>query len=419
MIASSSYSFLPDGPSTLWQGPSICIRVGDGSFLGMWCATKLLGSDLLKRLPSQARKTMARHARGVLLGVAGAYVSESDAVDPRTTKVGGQAKWWPGSTPTEAQLTCCLCRQGPMRLLVQVYAPLHLVSQGIHVNERTLYVFACPNKSCHDQERGWKVFRSQVSAKDVPMDGCGEGMVPAIDGWADTSWENDGMEEAESMDDLVDALQSGASTLKVDEREPKLSRSTVSTSEDNWSTHTDERRFPEYYVVCEEEGSCTASNLDEEHVNALLERYRCEHPEDSAALTRGKEATTEWSGEQYEKGQSRSATSQFLKFLTRLEENPRQCIRYGFCASPLWPSAPVPLPDPCPVCLHDRVLEMQLMPALILDLMEAAEVYGLGDRTTFLQGIPSEWCTVGIWTCGRSCYGGQIFEESIKIANES
>lgn len=362
---------------------------------------------------------MARPAKEVLLGVAGAYVSESDGVDPSTTKVGGQAKWWPGSTPTEAQLTCYLCRQGPMRLLVQVYAPLHLVSQGIRVNERTLYVFVCPNKSCHDQERGWKVFRSQASARDEPMGGCGEEMVPAIDGWADSSWEDYAMEEKESMDDLLDALESGASTLKVDERQRKLPRSTVSMREDNRTTHTDDHCFPEYYVLFEEEGSCNASNSDEDHVNALLERYKCEHPEDSAALAKGKDATAEWSGEQYEKGQSRSATSKFLKFSKRLEESPRQCIRYGFCTSPLWPTAPVPTPDPCPVCLHDRVLEMQLMPALVLDLMEAAKLCGLGDRTTCLQGIPSEWCTVGIWTCGRSCYGGQILEESIKIANES
>lgn len=364
------------------------------------------------------RTAMSRGSEGVLLGVAGTYVAIDDPIDPRTTKVGGQARWWAGGTPTDAQLVCNLCQRGPMRLLMQTYAPLHLLSEGFHIEKRTLYVFVCPHKSCHDQERGWKAFRSQASPEVGPVDSFVEAAAPAVDGWADASWEDDSMED-ETMDDLMNMLEAGASTEKENQRQHELSRSVAGTTNGGRTFHTVEDCYPEYYIIREVDRPCKLENAYEEHVKLLLERYEREHPGEANALAKGQDATAGWSGEQYEKGQSRSATSQFLKFSMILEQNPRQCLRYGFGTSPLWPTVPAPTAAVCPFCSHERVFEMQLMPALIMDLFEAAELGGWENTGTSLHNVPSEWCTVGVWTCGRSCLGGQIIEESIKIAHES
>ncbi|CAM9745356.1 unnamed protein product [Scytosiphon promiscuus] len=72
-------------------------------------------------------------------------------------------------------------------------------------------------------------------------------------------------------------------------------------------------------------------------------------------------------GEKYERTPARAKA--VMRFADRVARSPKQALRYAYGGQPLWSSSDPPKDDipPCP-CGATRVFEMQLMPALLLQL---------------------------------------------------
>lgn len=99
---------------------------------------------------------MAHSNVKVLLGFPDEFVSEkhSSLVNYTTNKFGGKADWT--TTVPLSSPPCPLC-QFPRPLIVQIYAPLD--NSQYH---RTLYLFACINPNCWNQNESWICLRGQV-----------------------------------------------------------------------------------------------------------------------------------------------------------------------------------------------------------------------------------------------------------------
>ena len=137
----------------------------------------------------------------------------------------------------------------------------------------------------------------------------------------------------------------------------------------------------------------------------------------AAASTAGGGA--EWSGEGYEKGAVEGLDKRYLKFSKRLRRAPEQCMRYAFGGGALcWP-ADGPTPEKraprCPRCAAPRKCELQLMPPLLHFASEGLEWSGGGGggggRRRGLVSVTQldawDWQTVAVFTCSKSCGGGE------------
>ena len=83
-----------------------------------------------------------------------------EADEPFRSKVGGYVDWL---SKLDAPPLCTGSCQAPMPLLMQIYAPLDEVCDDAY--HRFLYVFACPNVSCHDRASPYSVLRYQQPQK--------------------------------------------------------------------------------------------------------------------------------------------------------------------------------------------------------------------------------------------------------------
>ena len=129
-----------------------------------------------------------------MLGVAGAYMERGDEDEyPLVSKAGGRPAWLNerGDVPA-----CGVCG-APMRLVVQLYAP-------VRDTERVVYVFGCNTARCSGDAAAWAVLRASGDAAGVAgaaaSDG-GDGKIVIAGLEEEEEEEEDGDEEDYGEDD--------------------------------------------------------------------------------------------------------------------------------------------------------------------------------------------------------------------------
>lgn len=98
-------------------------------------------------------------------------------------------------------------------------------------------------------------------------------------------------------------------------------------------------------------------------------------------------------GEQYEKVNPAHGDHMFFSFLSRIQENPGQIVRYSRDASPLLIKPIYEEIPRCRSCGKDVICEVQILPSLISKLQLEN-----GDA------VPIEYGNVLIFTCKQSCW---------------
>jgi len=91
----------------------------------------------------------------MLLGYPDDYM-DSNTGDYQTSKIGGLPDWCSQPKTGSSKLTCPLCSSN-LVLVTQIYAPL-----DNSVYHRCLYVFCCVQPACWNQSKSWKCVRSQI-----------------------------------------------------------------------------------------------------------------------------------------------------------------------------------------------------------------------------------------------------------------
>ncbi|XP_071958920.1 programmed cell death protein 2-like [Antedon mediterranea] len=332
-----------------------------------------------------------------------------------TNKIGGIPDWiYPNNLPNPL---CKLCG-ATLYLISQVYCPL----EGSKYY-RTLYVFACANPSCWNQNGSWHVLRSQklvtqVAKKPEPKV---ENVVMSSNDWCDDTedWgnENDnwdastddwGQENATCEDMLSLQVEIHKEETKLDISE-QSSLSVVKTKDsDEFSKqmfdlklNENPVKFASFYM------NVFAEPTENEHVVSEHERRLLKEYEQREGLD-----TMEWyessndrrkntsKNEKYEKISATHGDQVFEKFLKRTRLCPVQCLRYSWDGSPLYIRKPQQTPlhqERCQYCGSKMTFELQLMPALVQMLKDKLNV-----------GTTVEFGVVLVYTCNESCWNDGV-----------
>ncbi|XP_052871138.1 programmed cell death protein 2-like [Anopheles cruzii] len=156
------------------------------------------------------------------------------------------------------------------------------------------------------------------------------------------------------------------------------------------------------YISVEEERSTVPIVSD--HVRQLMNDYQrneeditsLDSPTESVAAGGIMHAKPTGEQELYEKGIPMHGDVMFHSFMTKLQENPGQVLRYSRNAVPLLiaPIKEITVPPHCPHCKCEMICEVQLLPTLIEKLQFEAN----GER------VPIDFGNVLVWTCVKSCW---------------
>jgi len=145
-----------------------------------------------------------------------------------------------------------------------------------------------------------------------------------------------------------------------------------------------------FYIWVQEE---SLSPKISEHEMSLLMEYKAKEALDHVVENSGKGSKT--GGDTYEKTIPSHGDEFFHKFITVIQNNPGQILRYGRDSQ----SDPLllrPLKEEKHICHHcgaDSVFELQLLPSLVTQLSVAG-----------LEGAPLEFGTVLVMACQKSCW---------------
>uniref|UniRef100_A0A8C4NKF4 MYND-type domain-containing protein n=1 Tax=Eptatretus burgeri TaxID=7764 RepID=A0A8C4NKF4_EPTBU len=253
------------------------------------------------------------------------------------SKVGGKPAWLAlDPLPGRSELACRRCGK-PCVFLLQVYAPL---SEKEHCFHRVLFLFICQDPDCyteHHDSSPFIVLRSQLPrvnpfySPDPPI---GPTAAPLAD-----------------MPHLCALCGSYSPTV--------CSR-----------CHTVHYCSREHQVIhwrAGHRGVCSSQDLAGEDVQFLEAMFRNESKEDQS----------------------------FCIFERLVAIAPKQVIRYGLGAVPLWVSnSHIPSSDDIPPCScgAQRAFEFQIMPQLLNDL------------NVDKLGASIDWGTLVVYTCSQSCW---------------
>ncbi|ETN63405.1 toys are us [Anopheles darlingi] len=172
------------------------------------------------------------------------------------------------------------------------------------------------------------------------------------------------------------------------------------------------------YISVDEERS--SAPIVSDHVRRLLDEYQRyeevatspDSPAESASASGGKTLGTQ-EQELYEKGVPMHGDLMFHSFMTKLQENPGQVLRYSRNALPLLiaPLKEINVPPHCQYCKCEMICEVQLLPTVIEKLRFAAN----GERT------PIDFGNVLVWTCIKSCWDtpDKMRQELVLVQAES
>lgn len=174
-----------------------------------------------------------------------------------------------------------------------------------------------------------------------------------------------------------------------------------------------------FYISVDEERS--SSPMITEHVRELLQEYQ-KHEEvktspDSpmghgAAGGGGAQQPVPMEQELYEKAIPIHGDLMFHNFMSKLQENPGQILRYSRNAAPIL-IAPLKelLAPKCQHCGHEMICEVQILPTIIEKLR--LEVTG--------ENAPIDFGNVLVWTCVKSCWDtpDKMRTEQVLVQQES
>ncbi|XP_045213190.2 programmed cell death protein 2-like [Mercenaria mercenaria] len=180
----------------------------------------LLTVQLLLRVSRLRNKILAFEEKMTcLLGVCDTKIPSNYSPSSHTNKIGGTPNW-----PDNVQMSipsCQVCKKEQF-LVVQLYCCLEK-----SIYHRTLYVFACGNPACWNNEQSWTVYRCQSAdsnqlespSQSVPKDNLESGNKSASHDWGVDAddWGVDADDWGEDADDLgVDADDWGNSSGGAD-----------------------------------------------------------------------------------------------------------------------------------------------------------------------------------------------------------
>ncbi|XP_055603152.1 programmed cell death protein 2-like [Uranotaenia lowii] len=173
-----------------------------------------------------------------------------------------------------------------------------------------------------------------------------------------------------------------------------------------------------FYINVDEEYS--TSPIVTDHVRELMQEYQkheeaCKTSPDSpmghGAVGGSKPMPMDQ--ESYEKAVPMHGDLMFHYFMTKLQENPGQILRYSRNAAPLLiaPLKEQLLPPKCQHCGNELICEVQILPTII----EKLQLEATGQR------VPIDFGNVLVWTCVKSCWDtpDKMRTETIMVQQES
>ncbi|CAH0390941.1 unnamed protein product [Bemisia tabaci] len=361
-----------------------------------------------------------------------------------TNKIGGKPDWHVKGSEVPS---CQLC-SFPLLLVVQIYAPLPKSP-----NHRTLYLFACINPNCWNQNGSWVCVRSESTDSTSETktnttvistdDWCG-----GADNWGEDEQNgnltyNSSPDEDSITNDFTDlslqgrnstggelseAMGGGAAGAEAEGRlmSPIASAEIEVEGEEREMVTIDTPTAPEVNIVAlleqapavpevkaellqfvpifisvmEEE--TTYSGL--EHVNDLLQVYQQNNPGEldnfntnQNPFQKKDRSTNPTNVEKYEPSTPSHGDKMFHQFVTKIQQNPGQILRY--CregGSPLFLYPVQDTPRQCQHCKGELLFELQVLPSLIpkLNLQTPS-----GTESGHL-----EFGSVYIFSCKKSCW---------------
>ncbi|XP_049283218.1 programmed cell death protein 2-like [Anopheles funestus] len=161
--------------------------------------------------------------------------------------------------------------------------------------------------------------------------------------------------------------------------------------------------------------------LASDHVRELLAEYQrheevktsLESPLENVASGTKQQSNANHDQELYEKGIPMHGDLMFHSFLSKLQENPGQLLRYSRNALPLLiaPIKEMAIPPHCQYCKNEMICEIQLLPTMIEKLRFDMN----GER------VPIDFGNVLVWTCGKSCWDtpDKMRQELVLVQNEA
>lgn len=261
-------------------------------------------------------------------------------------------------------------------------------------------MFGCVQKGCGHDLECWKAFRLQLpSTISQEASLCSGNSEEKLD--EPFTFQQNKNDPIFSLEGLKQAIESTSKKNPKQRISPKRSQ-----MERKGIRIEGGIQLPEFWIEAEAESfsSEVTPSHETSHIQEALERYSKTKASDD----------NEWMDEVYEKSDLPFTNStSFLRFQTRLQTFPEQCVRYGFNGSHLNPSSSSIQPSACS-CGSPRVFEMQLMPYLIHALQEAAEwlsseeANGIQRRYAMNAFLEWDWTTMSVFTCSQSCEIGHL-----------
>uniref|UniRef100_A0A8D8YRH9 Programmed cell death protein 2-like n=2 Tax=Cacopsylla melanoneura TaxID=428564 RepID=A0A8D8YRH9_9HEMI len=388
---------------------------------------------------------MASKNPTVYLGYIDELIREcsSSSIEFTSNKIGGKPVWATdikNSTPS-----CKICGL-KLILVAQLYAPLE--NSPYH---RCLFVFACINSSCWNQNKSWVCIRCQVIDptyivhnpvvemktivnKNVSSEWCGdaedwgsESEGDDENGNVETGITNLSLSEECSQDNNASSIVVGATgsvTTPVASAEIEGGEEDVVEMESPVSSQVNVMsllhssvsvpqvssqqafQFVPYYLNFDPEVLDTSSSPDS-HVASLLHAYSKCHPVDNAISSGGCDG-----GEGYEKSVPGHGDKMFHRFVSRVRQNPGHVIRYCRDNSEiLWMSRSEPVSElRCRNCHAPLQFECQLLSTLIPCILLQLSPNGSGEEGHL------EFGCVYVFTCSENCWSdGDVWREETVI----
>ncbi|KAK0181816.1 hypothetical protein PV327_000010 [Microctonus hyperodae] len=416
----------------------------------------------------------------VYLGYEDEYITEKhrSIVTFATNKIGGKPNLHSNES-TLPLISCRLCGLNQL-LVVQLYAPLE--NSKYH---RTLYIFACINSNCWNQNESWTCLRIQsLEEKSITETKIQTTSPPPTTSWLSGAddWDEDDDDNNDNITepngnnmlenksykklnlfmksmDLDDELNKDLSNLKVDDpnaNSPTRIESPIGggavgrldspqasaeiEGEESEVVCIDTPTKPQYNLINllqnasshlnhPFENSDMKSNVnitfteifisvDEEdltndithHVRELFAEYQRSNPDiqvDSLSISTD-EKINEATIEKCEKSLPKHGDKIFHNFLSQIQKNPGQLLRYcrdNTASLFLYPHGKTV--KACEKCGSERIFEVQLLPTLIPKL----KLTPSNDKN-----FQIEFGTVLVFTCARSCWSTiDLYQEEFVI----
>lgn len=394
----------------------------------------------------------------VYLGYEDEYVTEKhrSSLNFTTNKIGGHPHSSEKATLSPPQ--CRLCRLQQL-LALQLYVPLE--NSNYH---RTLYIFACINPNCWNQNESWTCLRVQhlddecnISVPDsnsITVASTTSWLAEADD-WGDDT--NDNLEQngnnmltnnttelnflmqkeidediREELSELrvedananspasiespvgigaVGRLESPQASAEIDGEESEVvcidtptqpQRDLVSLLHEitpfplQFESNTDTKySFVEIFLTVEEEDF---SADVPQHVRDLVVEYQYKNPElsNTSSFEVAAVKTHETESEKYEKSIPMHGDEMFHEFVSRIQQNRGQILRYSRDNSAALLLYPISgCIGRCRHCGGEMTFELQILPTIIPKLILQPRIE---------QNFQIEFGTVLVYTCMRSCW---------------